>query len=254
MQADSYQMKTGHGQKKNFSKRCPLCDDTTWIEYRKNNRVCASRCQCFSSNKDNTNESWKRAGLTLETSKLNFTNFNEWNEKAIEMKNVATNYYKNFSAIKNTRENSIMFLGNPGSGKTHLCIAIANNLMKNRGVAVVYMPYREVIISIKQNIMDADSYSINLNRYKKVDVLLIDDLFKGQATKADVNIMFEIINYRYMNNLPMLISTELKIAELVDIDEAIASRVYEMAIGYTVAINSKESNYRFKGINKNTYK
>lgn len=42
-------------------------------------------------------------------------------------------------------------------------------------------------------------------------MLLIDDLFKGSISKSDVNIMFEIVNSRYFNNLPIMISCEMGI-------------------------------------------
>ena len=35
-----------------------------------------------------------------------------------------------------------------------------------------------------------------MNRYKRAKVLLLDDLFKGSVTKSDVNIVFEIVNFR----------------------------------------------------------
>ena len=42
-------------------------------------------------------------------------------------------------------------------------------------------------------------------------MLLIDDLFKVSISKSDVNIMFEIVNFRYFNNLPIIISCEMGI-------------------------------------------
>ena len=89
-----------------------------------------------------------------------------------------------------------MFLGQVGSGKTHLSLAIANSLM-NDCVGVLCMPYRDVITYIKQNIMDKEVYERIVGRYKNAKVLLIDDLFKGSISKSDVNIMFEIVNFRY---------------------------------------------------------
>lgn len=190
-------------------------------------------------------DGWKKAGLSKETSKLGFTAFKEWNEKTKDMKDMATKYYKNFESIKETRQNSIIFSGNPGSGKSHLSIAIANNLMR-KNIKVIYMPYREVIINIKQNMLDGEAYSKILNKYKIAEILLIDDLFKGQISKSDINIMFEIINHRYINNLPMIISTELSINNIIKIDEAVGSRIYEMIKSYTVEILGKENNYRLK--------
>ena len=57
---------------------------------------------------------------------------------------------------------------------------------------------------VKQNIIDKEIYEKIVGKYKNVRVLLIDDLFK-------VNIMFEIVNFRYFNNLPIIISCEIGI-------------------------------------------
>lgn len=76
---------------------------------------------------------------------------------------------------------------------------------------------------------------------------MIDDLFKGNITGSDVNIMFEIVNFRYLNNLPLIVSSEKSINEIMEIDEAIGSRLYEMSKGYVVNINGKKLNYRMHG-------
>lgn len=208
-------------------------------------RTCAYRCECYEKERLNNNNGWKKAGLTLETSKLNFTNFEEWNEYSSEMKRIGIKYFRNFDDIRETRKNSLIFSGNPGCGKSHLVIAIANNLIR-RKLEVVYMPYRETIMEIKQNIMNGEVYNEVLNKYKKAEILLIDDLFKGQITFADINIMFELVNYRYMNNLPMLISTELTIDKIIKEDEALGSRIYEMVSEYSSEVLGVKSNYRLK--------
>lgn len=73
------------------------------------------------------------------------------------------------------------------------------------------MTYRDVMTYIKQNIIDKEIYEKIVGKYKNVRVLLIDDLFKGSISKSDVNIMFEIVNFRYFNNLPIIISCEMGI-------------------------------------------
>jgi DNA replication protein DnaC len=95
-------------------------------------------------------------------------------------------------------------MGQVGSGKTHLCTDIANKLMENF-VGVVYMSYRDIVTKLKQSILDEENYNRELNRHKEAKVLLIDDLFKGNITKSDINIVFELINYRYLKNKPIIV-------------------------------------------------
>ncbi len=73
----------------------------------------------------------------------------------------AKKYAKEFDNLSNNKCNSILFIGQVGSGKTHLSMAIANELM-NKGISVIYMPFRDTITTIKQNIMDAKWYQHNV--------------------------------------------------------------------------------------------
>ena len=75
-------------------------------------------------------------------------------------------------------------------------------------------------------------------------MLYIYDLLKGKPTEADLNILYELINYRYMHNKPMIISTEKLPDELIDFDEAVGSRIIEMCRGNMVVLQGKELNYR----------
>jgi hypothetical protein len=59
--------------------------------------------------------------------------------------------------------------------------------------------------------------------------------------------MFEIVNYRYMNNLPIVVSSEFTAERLLYFDEDIGSRIIEMCKDYVVEIQGKENNYRVKG-------
>ena len=87
---------------------------------------------------------------------------------------------------------------------------------------------------------------------KEVKVLYIDDLFKTERgkspTQSDIQITFEIINTRYNNkNTITLFSCEKLIQDLLEIDEAIGSRIYQMAKHYTIEIREdKRKNIRLR--------
>lgn len=144
--------------------------------------------------------------------------------------------------------------GQSGAGKTHLCTAICRKFLLE-GRRVKYMLWRDDIVKIKGSVTDSEEYGKLIDQYKLVDVLYIDDLFKtGKAvdnsvqkpTGADINVAFEIINYRYNNpHLLTIISSELSEDELLDIDEAIGGRIYERAKSITIG-KSRDRNYRIK--------
>lgn len=144
--------------------------------------------------------------------------------------------------------------GQSGAGKTHLCTAICREFLLT-GRRVQYMLWRDDIVRIKNAATDHDALAPMLDRLKNVEVLYIDDLFKtgknpdGRVQKpssADINYAFEVINYRYCNpDLLTIISSEWSEAELLEIDEAIAGRIYEMAKTYTIA-KDRSRNYRIR--------
>jgi DNA replication protein DnaC len=221
---------------------CELCSDTGWITTETGGY---KRCECYE--KEQLKRLWETSGINTEQTDLTFTTFKTFNEATKTAKETATKYYKNFENIGNTRKNSISFIGQVGSGKTHLAVAIALNFIK-KGIQVKYMPYRDVITKIKMNMRDDEYYHKLLGQYQASKVLLIDDLFKGKVNDTDINIMFELINYRYLNNLPMIISSEFTADRMLDFDEAIGSRILEMCRDYTVELIGQENNYRLRGV------
>lgn len=188
---------------------------------------------------------WRATGIDPEKSKQTFSNFTVWNKSSDAAKKTAMAYYKVFEEVRTSRRNSIMFCGQVGSGKTHLSVALALNFI-SKGTKVVYMSYRDVITAIKQNMLDEEFYKKQLSKYQTAEILLIDDLYKGKINESDVNIMFEIINYRYLNYLPIIVSTEFTTEKMLNFDEAIGSRIYEMCKDYIVQIEGQENNYRLK--------
>lgn len=227
--------------KKTQRYNCDKCRDLTFILHGD----VAVSCDCRSLRQ--TESILKLSGISEEFRKKTFDSFNyAYDIQTIDAYSKASGYYSSFLDIRSSRKNSIMFLGQVGSGKTHLSLAIANKLMDD-GFGVLYMPYRDVITRIKQNVMNGEEYERIVNRYKNAKVLLIDDLFKGSISKSDVNIVFEIVNFRYFNNLPMIVSCEKGADELLDIDEAIGSRLIEMSKDYLVEMKGRKLNFRVYG-------
>ncbi|MCY8663673.1 ATP-binding protein [Bacillus haynesii] len=180
------------------------------------------------------------SGITEEFENLVFGNFKTEGKPELikEAYDCAVEYFKDFEKIRGNRSNSIALLGQPGSGKTHLLTAIMNNLIKKKSVHCLYFPYVEGMGDLKK---DFDQLETKLDAMRKVEVLFIDDLFKPargepRATEWQVEQIQSVVNYRYLNHLPLLVSSELTTDELLDIDEALGSRIHQMCREYTVII------------------
>ncbi|MBT2680028.1 ATP-binding protein [Bacillus sp. ISL-35] len=241
--------KSAGSEEKNY--QCPKCRDQMGYIEQRNGQELWVRCSCVEWRR--AQKLMKASEITDEFKNLGFKNFITDGKPDIisEIRECALTYLKDFENIKGSRSNSIALLGQPGAGKTHLLTAIANNLMKRMNVPVLYFPYVEGFNDLKD---DFDKLEEKLERMKQVDVLFIDDLFKPvkgkpRATEWQVEQTYAVINYRYLNHKPLLISSELTVDELADVDEALGTRIYQMCKDYTVLIKGdrKLLNHRLAG-------
>ncbi len=150
--------------------------------------------------------------------------------------------------------------GQPGCGKTHICTAVAGKLLYER--PLLYVVWPQISKKLKAIVNEAEDYEREVGRLEYVNVLYIDDLFKpvyGEdragnrvilpPSAADIKLAFEILNFRYINKLPTIISSEWHIADLSDMDEATGSRIAERSTGYCLDIaRNRERNHRLLGI------
>ncbi|OYD13586.1 ATP-binding protein [Bacillus velezensis] len=198
----------------------------------------SKQCKCVKQKK--IARLMEASGITEEFEMLLFGNFITDGKPAMikDAYECAMEYFKDFQKVKGERSNSIALLGQPGSGKTHLLTAIMNNLIKKKSVYCMYFPYVEGMGNLRDNF---DQLESKLDAMRKADVLFIDDLFKPvkgepRATDWQVEQIQSVVNYRYLNHKPLLISSELDTAALLDIDEALGSRIHQMCRNYTVII------------------
>jgi DNA replication protein DnaC len=225
--------------------KCNLCKDTEFILTR-NPRGADYAKPCVCTEQKRALRLMANSGIRPEDTKRGFEDFNTFSENGlVNAKQIAARYCKHFTEIKDSRHNSLLLCGASGRGKTTLGMAVANNLIRDC-VGVRYMPYRDEVTKLKQIITDEYAYNEQMHRLKTAKLLFIDDMLKGKTTDSDINIMYEIINYRYLERLPMIISTEKLPNELLDFDEAIGSRVMEMCKGYVVTFDSSIPNYRMR--------
>ena len=114
--------------------------------------------------------------------------------------------------------NGLFITGPKGTGKTHLAAAIANQLMQ-QGTAVICMTMIDLLDRIKQTYEKQKQWGISegavLNTYKEVPLLIIDDMGKEPATEWAVSKIYAIINARYEEYLPTIITTNYSDSELV---------------------------------------
>lgn len=171
--------------------------------------------------------------------KYTFENFEEdLQERAFAS---CKRYAKNFPDILlNKSKNSIVLFGSCGTGKTHLSAAISNYLIDNHGIPVLYGTWSGHLNTLKKGFETNYSYDY-LARMMRVPLLIIDDYGQEKNTEWAKEIMFDVINHRYMDNLPIIITTNLDNKAFAEnVGDAIMSRLVEIS----VFINMNGKDYR----------
>ena len=208
--------------------------------------VC-SECECMKIR--TTIKRMQRSGLKNIIKDYTFAKYQAVEDWQIKLKDAAVKYADNPAGW-------FFIGGQTGAGKTHLCTAICREFLLN-GRAVKYMLWRDDVVKLKGAVNDTDTYASLMDTYKRTEVLYIDDLFKTgkgpdgqkqQPTAADINIAFEILNYRYNNPaLLTIISSECTVNDIIEIDEATGGRIFERAEAFSLKPD-KRKNYRLKGV------
>ena len=165
---------------------------------------------------------------------------------------------KNYSEklVNEVERKGLILVGNNGVGKTHLACSIANELIKN-GIPIIYGTLINLLAELKNtyDVYNNISEMKIIKLYEKVDLLIIDDLGKEKPSEWGLEKLFTIINSRYENNLPVIITTNYDQNSLIDrlsingeieTAKSIISRLYEMC--YLVKIEDRDHRIKNKKV------
>jgi len=120
----------------------------------------------------------------------------------------------------------IVIQGDPGTGKTHLAYATAIAALTN-GLAVYINTINDMLEDLRAA-YSSDMFDDRLGFLKRVELLMIDDLGAQRVTDWASDTLYQIINYRYSNNLPLLVTTNVNIGSKdCGIEERVRSRLMD---------------------------
>lgn len=150
-----------------------------------------------------------------------------------------TAYQKAFDYAEGFESNKgegLLFSGTPGTGKTHLAAAITNHIIFQFSIAVKFGSFIDILEDIKKTFgkkydKKADDDDL-LEQLIEIPLLVIDDIGKENSTDWSNSILYRVINRRYEDYKPIIITTNYSIKELEqNIGKATFSRIIEMCDG-----------------------
>ncbi len=137
---------------------------------------------------------------------------------------------------------SFYFSGSFGTGKTYLASAIARQLVYH-GKRIRFVTSVDLLIELQSTYGKAEAEKDVLERYSNCDVLFLDDFGKEPPTEWALSRLYAIVNNRDADMLPLVVTSNYKISELVtrmagcdeSTAEALASRLAGMCDAVEIA-------------------
>ena len=122
--------------------------------------------------------------------------------------------------------NPFYLYGNSGVGKTHLMQAIGNYIEDNTNKKVLYVPTEEFIsdftsMARQLNVNKLEQFK---NKYRNIDVLIIDDIQSLGTTKTTQEEFFNIFNELHNNNKQIIVSSDSSPNDLKKLEERLKTR------------------------------
>ena len=122
----------------------------------------------------------------------------------------------------------LCFLGDYGSGKTHLAASIANDL-NERGKDVMFTTAPDLLDYLRQA-FDPQSHSRFDKRFRdilRIPILIVDDLSLASASNWSQEKLFQIIDYRYLSRSPTVFTTPETNKDIEEDSPRLATRLFD---------------------------
>jgi len=218
---------------------CRICGDTGIVSSGDVAWICD--CQRHNGNLQ------RQSGVAPELREHSFESFKieyydgQHRERALAALQAARNFTRDLSQRKPCR--GIMFTGDVGSGKTFLAAAVANELL-NRAIQAQFLVVPDFLDDLRAALLhnsgdsrEPDDVSL-LRAVRQGEVLILDDLGAHNYTEWTCNKLYSLLNFRLNYQLPVIITTNLKMSELDEyLGERTTSRIVQMCRIYRLTVD-----------------
>lgn len=197
-------------------------------------------CEDEKSNRRDNNYRRRTVAAKLPANK-NLDEFDFSFQPSIDVKMINDLVICNYIKCKE----NIVFIGDAGTGKTHLAIALANKAL-TREYSVYFTTVADMLYNL--HIAKADnSYHKAINRLVGYDLLILDELGFKQLPKYSVDDFFNVISKRYEKK-STIITTNKDFTDWQEIfaDELLSRAIIDRVVHHAYIISIKGKSYRMK--------
>lgn len=180
--------------------------------------------QEIENHRSRANSLWEKSNVGNRYKNCSFENFERdlFSDQVVKAETYAENLNRNIDG------RGLVMIGGYGTGKTHLATAIAKYAVEEYGMSVWFRTFSDILQEIKNSFNTNVSTEEISHRFETVDLLVIDDLGKEKATDWGNEQLFSLLDKRYRDCLPVVITSNCDMGQLGKrVDGAIMSRLIQ---------------------------
>ena len=141
----------------------------------------------------------------------------------------AQHYAETFDQVLDTGR-SALFVGKPGTGKTHLAAGIGLEIMRAQNRTVLFTTVMRAVRRVKDSWTkgSTESESQAIAALSFPDLLILDEVGVQFGSEFEKNILFDVLNERYEKRRPTILLSNLPAEEVtVYLGERVVDRIRE---------------------------
>lgn len=180
--------------------KCPKCDGSGWVIEFDRSYETAKRCSC--REEEDLASAWRRCLPPERSESMTLERFNP----ATDSQRKALMVAKLYASEPTSSDKGLAFLGPVGSGKTHLLVSVAREVVR-LGHSLSFIDFDRLASEVRAGYSDGIDDTAAIKRAVSRDFIVIDELGKGRGTEWESWLADKIVTHAYQRGTRLLVAS-----------------------------------------------